>query len=209
MIYKASHHPLIYPFFRLYTRWKISRNFHGVIIKGDHHEKNLPVLLITNHISWWDGFWAEYLNMKIFHRKFYFMMQEDQLKKHMFFNRTGGYSVKKGSRSIIETLNYTSWLLADSKNLVLVFPQGKIESIHNQNLKFKKGIEYILRKVKSPVQIIFLVNLIEYFAEAKPGLIMHFKEYSGSDYSVEVLQKYFNIFYSCCVAENIRISASL
>ncbi len=87
MIYKATHHQVIYPFFQMYTRWKIWRNFHGVIITGEYHEKDLPILLITNHISWWDGFWADYINMKLFHRKFYFMMLEEQLLKHMFFNK--------------------------------------------------------------------------------------------------------------------------
>lgn len=208
MIYKATHHPVIYPFFQLYTRWKIWRNFHGVIITGDYHEKDLPILLITNHISWWDGFWADYLNMKLFHRKFYFMMLEEQLLKHMFFNKTGGYSVRKGSKSIIETLDYTAGLLTDRRNLVLMFPQGKIESIHNQTFRFEKGIEHVLKKVQNKIQIIFLVNLIEYFASPKPGLLMYFREYNESDHSSENLQKEFNSFYSASVAENIRKSGS-
>lgn len=202
MIYRATHHPIIYPFLRLYTVLKIKRNFHGVLIKGEYVEKKMPILLISNHISWWDGFWAEYLNIKLFHRKFYFMMLEEELKKHMFFNKTGGYSVRKGSRSIIETLNYTADLLNDSRNLVLIFPQGKLESIHNQNIKFEKGIEHVIKKVKGNIQILFLVNLVEYFADPKPGLIIYFKEYTGSDFSTYNLQMEYNNFYSACVAEN-------
>jgi len=204
MIYRASHHPIIYPFFKLYAVLKIRRNFHGVIINGDYIEKNIPILLISNHISWWDGFWAEYLNIKLFHRKFYFMMLEEQLIKHMFFNKTGGYSVRKGSKSIIETLDYTAELLADKRNLVLMFPQGRFESIYNQNFRFEKGIEHVLKKVKGSIQILLLVNLIEYFANPRPGLLIYFKEYKGSDLSTENLQTEFNTFYSACVAENIH-----
>jgi 1-acyl-sn-glycerol-3-phosphate acyltransferase len=208
MIYKATHHPVVYPFFKLYSLWKIKRNFHDVFVTGDYFEKKLPVLLISNHTTWWDGFWAMYLNMKLIHRKFYFMMLEEQLKKHMFFNRTGGYSVRKGSRSIIETLDYTAELLSDKNNIVMMFPQGKIESVYARNFKFEKGIEYVLKKANGSVQILFLVNLIDYFSNPRPGLYMYFKEYTGSDFSSKILGEEFNDFHAACIAENLSKNGS-
>lgn len=204
MILKASHHPVIYPFFQLYTLWKIRRNFHAVFVTGEFKEKHLPVLLISNHISWWDGFWAMYLNLKLFRRRFFFMMLEEQLRKHKFFNKTGGFSVRKGSRTIIETLDYTAGLLEDKKNLVLMFPQGTIESIYYNDFSFEKGIEHILKKVSGKVQILFLINLIDYFSNPRPGLYMYFKEYQGSDFSSENLGKEFSDFHAACIAENLR-----
>ena len=208
MILKASHHPVIYPFFQLYTLWKIRFNFHRVFITGDFNEKGKPVLLISNHISWWDGFWVVYLNLKLFHRIFYFMMLEEQLRKNIFLNKAGGYSVRKGTRSVIESLEYTSELLKDKKNLVLMFPQGKIESIHNQNIRFERGIEHVLKKTGGNVQVLFLVNLIDYFSNQKPGLYMYLREYEGSDFTTETLQNEFNGFYSSCVSGNIGKSVS-
>jgi 1-acyl-sn-glycerol-3-phosphate acyltransferase len=202
MIYKATHNFIIYPFFIRYSIRKIKRNFHNVFISGEFREKNLPLLLISNHISWWDGFWAVYLNMKLFHRKFYFMMLEDQLKKHMFFNKTGGYSVKKGSKSIIETIDYTASLLADPKNMVLLFPQGKIESLYTKTIKFETGIEHIIKRLSSDIQVIFLVNLIDYFSNPRPGLYMYFKEYQGKDFTTEKIQEEFNRFYYDCISNN-------
>jgi 1-acyl-sn-glycerol-3-phosphate acyltransferase len=114
--------------------------------------------LVSNHLSWWDGFWAMYLNIKLFHRKFYFMMLENQLKKHMFFNRTGGYSIKKGSKSIIETIEYTAHLLSDKQNLVLLFPQGEIQSLYTHVFRFENGIGHIMKKLTGKAQIIFLVK---------------------------------------------------
>jgi len=163
LIYRATHNIVIYGFFKLYCIWKIRRNFHEVYINGNFTDRELPVLLVSNHISWWDGFWAMYLNLTIFRRRFHFMMLEDQLRKYMFFNKTGGYSIKKGSRSIIESLNYTARLLSDNKNLVLIFPQGEIQSIYTGTLHFEKGLEHILKKMTSKAHIIFLVCLIDYF----------------------------------------------
>jgi 1-acyl-sn-glycerol-3-phosphate acyltransferase len=183
----------------------MKRNFHDVYLNGDYHEKNLPVMLICNHLSWWDGFWAMYLNIKLLHRKFHFMMLEEQLKKYMFFNKSGGYSVKKGSRSIIETLDYTAQLLTDKKNMVLLFPQGEIQSLYTRTIHFEKGIGHILKKVKNEVQIIFLVNLIDYFSRSKPGLYMYFNEFAGNDVTAENLQKEYNHFYEFCIAQNLSI----
>jgi 1-acyl-sn-glycerol-3-phosphate acyltransferase len=202
MIYKATHNFIIYPFFIRYSIRKIKKAFHKVYIKGEFREKDLPLLLISNHISWWDGFWAVYLNMKLFHRKFYFMMLEEQLKKHMFFNKAGGYSVKKGSRSVLETIAYTENLLTDPKNMVLLFPQGKIESLYTQLIRFETGIEHIIKRLTSDIQVIFLVNLIDYFSNPKPGLYMYIKEYEGKDFTTEKLQKEYNRFYSDCISEN-------
>lgn len=208
MIYKASHHPVIYPFFKFYAIWKIKRNFHSVFINGNYINRGLPILLISNHSSWWDGFWAMYLNLKLFNRKFYFMMLEEQLKKHMFFNRTGGYSIKKGTKSIVETINYTAELLSDKNNLVLLFPQGKIESIYTHTHRFEKGIEHIIKKVKGNIQILFLVNLIDYLSNPKPGLYMYFIEYHGSDFTGEILEKEYNNFHAFCIARNLQITQS-
>jgi len=208
MIYRATHNRIIYSFFKLYTHCKIKRNFHGVRIRGEFTERGLPVLLISNHFSWWDGFWAEYLNLKVFKRKFYFMMLEEQLKKNMFFNKTGGYSVKKGSASVIESLDYTAELLSDPGNLVLMFPQGKFDSMHNHSLRFEKGVGYVLSKMKQKIQIIFVANFIEYFSEEKPGLIIYFNEFSGDDLSSANLEKEYNTFFSVCRAENIRFAGA-
>jgi len=136
------------------------------------------------------------------------MMLEEQLKKHMFFNKTGGYSVKKGSSSVIETLNYTADLLSDNRNIVLMFPQGKFDSMHNHSIKFEKGAGYVLGKLNHRIHIIFVANFIEYFSEKKPGLITYFTEFSGDDLSTPILEKEYNTFFSVCRAENIRLSSS-
>jgi len=146
-----------------------------------------------------------YLNIKLFQRKFYFMMIEEQLKKYKFFNKTGGYSVKKGSRSIIETLEYTIQLLKDKNNMVLLFPQGEIQSLYTQTIHFENGIGNIMKKVSGPVQVIFLVNLVEYFSNPKPGLYLYLKEYTGKDFTTENLEKEYNYFYVNCISEDLRI----
>jgi 1-acyl-sn-glycerol-3-phosphate acyltransferase len=196
MILKAKHNFIIYPFFKWYAGFIIKRHNSTVKITGDFKDRNLPVLLISNHISWWDGFWAMYINQKVLHRKFHFMMLEEQLRKYWFFNFTGGFSVNKSTKSIVDTLNYTSGLLKDKENMVLIFPQGEIQSLHNQNMQFEKGVERILKNKENTVQVIFLVNLVDYFSNPKPGIYFHIREYVDGAFDLKSIQQNYTKFYA-------------
>ena len=194
---KAKHHFLLDPFFRFYVIRKMNRMFQSVELLGDVANKEQPVLLIGNHVSWWDGIWALNLNQQVFHRKYYFMMLEEQLRKNWFFEYTGGFSIQKKSKSIIETFDYTAELLENKKNLVLLFPTGKIQSIHKNEFIFEKGVEKILQKVKNEVQVVFMINMVDYFSNAKPSVFTFFEEHTGN-YTTPEMQSGFNNFYKKC-----------
>jgi hypothetical protein len=207
MIMEARHNLFVYSFFKCYTRWVIRINFKRVIISGTPHVKNLPVLLIANHVSWWDGFWAEYINRKVFRKKFYFMMLEEQLRKYPLFNYCGGFSVRKRSRSLIDTLNYSARLLSDPANMVLVFPQGKIESSHISDIRFEKGVEKILEKIgREKIMLVFLVNLTDFLSSPKLTLYQCLEEYEGNDFSCSSIEKAYNLFYRRCIDNLIYTS---
>lgn len=192
----AKHHVVIYPMFKYLTRFLLRRYFSSVTIKGDFEDNGSPVLVISNHISWWDGFWMLFLNIKVINRKFHFMMLEEQLRKHWYFRYTGGYSVKRGSRSILETINYTSRILEKRANMVLMFPQGQINSIYNSEIKFEQGIGRITKNSLPDMQILFVVNMIDYFSDFKPNLIIYIKTISCNGMDHESVETQYNRFYA-------------
>ncbi len=106
-IIKSRHRLFFTWFFRIYSIQMIRWHFRKVTINGEFQDRGLPVMLIGNHFSWWDGFIANFLNIKVFHRKFHVMMLEEQLNSRRFLNKAGAYSIKKGSRSVIESMQYT------------------------------------------------------------------------------------------------------
>ena len=206
MMIKAKHHFLIYPFFQYFTLRQLKKKFHKIEIVGKYEEENHPVLVIANHISWWDGFWLMYLNLKMLHRRFHFMMLEEQLHKHWYFNFAGGYSIRKKSRSILETLKYTAELLECVENMVFIFPQGEIKSMHDHTIMFEPGIENILNFCNNEIQIIFIANLVEYFSHPKPSLFMHIKVYNGERNNKSKLQIAYNTFYQAAIEYQKSIS---
>lgn len=207
MILKAKHNFLIYPFFKRYAVWIMKRHFGVIQVVGQFNEKRLPILVICNHVSWWDGFWVMYMNVKVFKHKFHFMMLEEQLRKFRFFNYTGGYSVNKRSKSIMETLKYTAELMTNATNMVLIFPQGEITSMHQQSFQFEKGLERII-KDRVNYQLIFQVNLIDYFSTKLPGIYLYIQDFSDDVKDLVNMQERYNEFYMQCVENQKKIIKS-
>jgi 1-acyl-sn-glycerol-3-phosphate acyltransferase len=191
---KARHHAVIYPFFRWYAGWKIRRHFGVISLTGEYHNTSRPLLVIANHATWWDGFWVLYLNNKVFRKKFHFMMLEEQLKRYRLFNHTGGFSVRKGSRSVIESLEYTAGLLRDPGNMVLLFPQGEITTMHTRRFHFMRGVEWILDRVPD-VQVLFVANMVDWFSAPRPGLYVWYEEYGVEGGGLAEIERAYSSFY--------------
>ncbi len=202
---KARHKPFFVQFFRFYTRMALKLKFKDVKLVGTYKTKELPVLIIANHFSWWDGFFVYYLNDKIFKKKYHVMMLEEQLKDRLFLNKAGAFSIRKNHRSFLESLNYANELLKEKDNLVLFFPQGVFQSIYRQPLDFERGVERILHRGNN-INVIFAANLIEYFSASKPGVTMYFKEWvPGDKLHGKMLEEAYNAFYADCVFQQKEV----
>lgn len=193
---KAKHHIVIYPIFKGLTRFLLRKKFNSTNIEGNFCDNGSAVLVIANHISWWDGFWLMHLNLKILHRRFHFMMLEGQLKKHWYFQYSGAYSVRKNSRSIIESLMYTSDILKNSENMVFMFPQGEIKSLYNNSIRFEKGVKKIIEQCADDVQVLFVANLVDYFSDSKPNLYMYLKSHTVKQLKEKAVESEYNTFYN-------------
>ena len=168
-----------------------------------HHkleDRGLPVMMIGNHVSWWDGFFAQYINLELFDRKIHIMMLQEQLKERMFLNKTGAYSIKKGSRSALESIKYTGEILSDKRNLVLLFPQGKIHSIYDFPLVFEEGWYRIFKYMEGPVQMVFYVALFDFFSNRKPELHIYLEDYLYQGKSHSDTETAFNQFLGKCIS---------
>lgn len=186
----------MYSAFMWLAKIYFNRNFNSLSIQGEFNDNGHAVLVIANHISWWDGAWIMLLNHNVMKRKFSFMMLEEKLKQHWYLNYIGGFSIHKKSRSIIESINYAGSLLKESGNMVLMFPQGEIHSLYNEMFQFEQGIDRMLQKISPETQILFVANLLDYFSDIKPNLVMSIKTFLVKDFKDSKTEKEYNRFYS-------------
>lgn len=203
---KANHTPLGYLFFKWFTNIQFKRYFHQTRIIGDKEDVGKSVLVIANHFSWWDGFIQFYLNQNTYKRRFHVMMLEEQLRLHMILNKGGAFSVKKNSRSLMESLSYCVELLEDKNNIVVLFPQGAIQSLYQTNFHFEKGVEYILKSSGNDIQCVLNVNLIDYHSQKKPTLNIYYKNVSITESPDKIsIEEQFNRFYNECVQNQLML----
>ncbi|MCE2414298.1 lysophospholipid acyltransferase family protein [Candidatus Poribacteria bacterium] len=163
--------------FQPYLTWLLNRNFHEIQVLGTTPKipDDLPVLLLPNHSTWWDGFFVYLLNKKIFRRTTYLMMLEKQLSKYKFFAKIGAYSIEPENRhNIIKSLEYTVELLDREMPLVSIFPQGQLVPWHTRPLGYKRGVEWILRKYGKPIAVLPLAIRTEFLGEKRPSVFFLF-----------------------------------
>lgn len=200
---RARHTSFYTRFFRWYSRLMIRWHFREMEVHNKVEDNGNAILVIGNHFSWWDGFFMLEVNRRIWKRKFHVMMLEEQLQNRMFLNKTGAYSIRKNHRSVVTSLNYTSGLLQNDNNLVLMFPQGKIQTHHTSRFTFEKGVETIINKTKGSPQVVFSAALVDYFSEKKPRLDVYLENAELKDQTTtKELEDRYNNFFRRKIEEN-------
>ena len=170
--------------FQRYLTWLFKRNFHEIRLLGTVPEipDDLPLLLLPNHSTWWDGFFVYLLNKRVFRRTAHLMMLETQLRRYKFFRKIGAYSIEpQHRRGILESLEYTVELLGREMSLVAIFPQGELLPWHTRPLGYKRGIEWILRKHGRPVSVLPLAIRTEFLGEKRPSVFFLFGDVTRCD----------------------------
>lgn len=199
----AEHKKLADRIFRPYLYWLFRRYFYAIYLLNPvpDFQPQKPILLLPNHSSWWDGFFIYLLNKKLLHRKIYLMMLEEQLKQNRFFRFLGAYSIKSDTfKDTKQSLQYTINLLNKKKesSLVCFFPQGELQPWNTRPIHFKRGLEFILKKTKSGINLCYLGIRIEFLEEQRPEVFIQFSPIQEINhhfnYSISESEHEFNTF---------------
>ncbi len=195
---------------RLLYRFLFRLFFRKVRIVDAPAPEERPILMTGNHFSWWDGFIAEYINLRCFGKRMFIMMLEEQLNKRKFLRKAGAYSISPGRKDILESLRYTVEKLKSPGHLVVMYPQGKIQSMHEYDLSPEKGISLIYNKLTNGISsgseaaplpsLVIYCALTDYFSYPRPSLWIYMKELPFSTLSsLESLSSAYGEFYRDCI----------
>jgi 1-acyl-sn-glycerol-3-phosphate acyltransferase len=157
--------------FRPYLREITRRTFEAVRLLGEAPElpRDVPLIIVANHGTWWDGFFIYLLNTVVLHRRLYIMMLEEQLRRYRFFRRLGAFGIERGHpRSVRASLSYSAEVLMDASNCLCVFPQGSMRRLHDRPLGFKRGLESVLSMHGRAACILPVAIACEFLGERRP-----------------------------------------
>jgi 1-acyl-sn-glycerol-3-phosphate acyltransferase len=202
-----KNHPIISRIFRIYAGWITRRYFHELNFNAITIDQTKPVLLIANHFSSWDGLVLYAVNRKLFKKQFHVMLLEETSKKIPILKYAGAFSVNKQSRDMISSLNFATQLLADTNNLILMFPQGKLYSNLVNEVQFEKGIMKIAEKTKDDIQVVFAATFIENFQHKKPTATVYLKAANDNNFAdIDALQQAYQQHYKAARLQQTQIT---
>jgi len=203
---KAEHQTRAELIFNPYINYLLRKNFNSFYIKGVPPDLDkYPGLIITpNHFSWWDGFITHFLLSKLTRKIVFTMMLEEQLKKYWFFKKVGAYSINVSNPvSMVRTLDYTRTILNDKNNIVVLYPQGEIQSLLSENIAIKPGLKFIIEKNSDRNYVLPLALKIEYGRNKKPDIAASF----GRIYSAEEIYGDYDVFKKGFIDNIKRLNA--
>lgn len=157
----------------------------------------VATLLLMNHFSFNDGPMMHYLCRKVLKKTFKVMVLEEQMLLFKPLKYVGCFSVNKKSRTLVESLDYAASLLNENRNMLGIFPQGGVFSLHLDKVHFENGLDRILKKKKADIQVVFTVVLLDFLAGFKPKAYVYFEDYVGEQ-NPEKMEKAYNVFYTNC-----------
>ena len=179
----------------------------GTTIKAGH-----SYLLMCNHFSFWDGFWAAYLSLNAINQQqemkgFYIMVLKKQMQMNPWLKYLGCFSIAPGTTTVNESLAYASEILSKPGNILIMYPQGNLESNHVRDIVMKDGISLIVNQIKGDCQLIWSSNFVEYFESMKPSVYSHMLDCgTNHDFNFEELTKKINVHHKVSIKKQFRFT---
>ncbi|WP_276348018.1 1-acyl-sn-glycerol-3-phosphate acyltransferase [Daejeonella sp. JGW-45] len=212
MIIKAKQLPWLIKVAGTFLNWFLRKRFNKMIVNGVDIKSNHSYLLMCNHFSFWDGFWAAYLCWNVIHKKrglegFYIMVLKKQMQMNPWLKYFGCFSIAPGTATVNESLAYAAQLLNKPGNLLLMYPQGNLESNHVREIVMKDGINHIVPQIEGKCQLLWSSNLIEYFESLRPSVYFHMLDCgTNHDFDFGRLGREINVHHRAAVQKQFRFT---
>ena len=145
------HSPLAWRLFDAGFGWWRRGRLGGVHVAGLPHADALPpgpLLVVANHVSWWDGFLVREVHRALRPEgAFHTVMLQRQLERHGFLRWLGAIPIAPGlaggHRTLLDALRRIG--RESPGPLVLFFPQGELRPAHARPLGFQPGVRAVWR----------------------------------------------------------------
>lgn len=133
-----------------------------------------PVLVVSNHTSWWDPMVLVHLCTNVLGADAYAMMKAENLERLPFFAKVGAFGVRvEDPADGAAAIRYAAKLLDRPGRLVWIFPQGREVPITRRPLGFQPGAAQIARVARKARVIVAAVRY-EHGARPEPELWLSF-----------------------------------
>lgn len=136
-----------------------------------------PVLVYTNHPSWWDPVHFMLLAHHVMPgRRLFGPFDAEALQKYRFFRRLGAFPVERNSRRGAATFLRTSRaILQEPGTSLWITAQGEFEDPRQRPVVLRPGVAHLARRLDSGV-VIPLALEYPFWNERRPEALSYFGE---------------------------------
>jgi len=183
-----------------FTRWlsgdaekRVRRTFGLFAVRGLDELRGClaksPVLVVSNHSSWWDPIVVQVLCHRVLHADAFALMDAKNLRVLPFFRKVGAFGVDlddpaDGARVIRHTVK----LLDRPGRLVWIFPQGQEMPLAQRPLAFRGGTAPIARLARKAIVVPCAIHYA-FGAEERPELRVSFGSPIDGDHEAAVTRE--------------------
>lgn len=157
-----------------YRRAFTSIHFNLSSADRDALHPELPVILVPNHISWWDGFFCFDVQRRLRPGSgIYSLMLDTELQKFPILRQVGCFGIQPGNAASVRRafMQFRDLAAVNPYRTLTYFPQGQISPMRQRPLGFLRGIELLVRMI-GRVQCVPLALHIEPMNAAKPSVFV-------------------------------------
>jgi 1-acyl-sn-glycerol-3-phosphate acyltransferase len=174
----ARRSPFLFWLFGWYLRWLFWRRFYGVRVSRTGLPQvppGRPVIVCSNHPSWWDPAFFILLQTRLFPGRTGFgPMDADALGKYGVLERMGVFGIEPASaRGAARFLATSLRILADPSRILWITAQGAFADPRVRPVRLRPGIAHLLRRVPDAI-VLPLAMEYSFWNEGKPEALARF-----------------------------------
>lgn len=169
--------PLLLRWFTCYSRRYLRKHFHSLRISrsGPPPCSNLPLVIYTNHASWWDPLVGLILKAQYFpeHQAFT-PIDATALLRYRFFRKLGFFGVEQGTRrGAWQFLRISETVLRNPNHILAVTPQSQFADVRQRPVRFRAGLGHLAARIENAVFVPMATEYV-FWEERLPEILVLF-----------------------------------
>lgn len=166
--------------FTWYSRRYLRRHFHSLrVSRAGLPLRNceLPLVVFSNHASWWDPLLWLALKTEFFSSQRAFSpIDAKALARYKLLSRLGFFGVEqKTGRGAIQFLRTAEKILRQPGHILALTPQGRFADARERPVRFETGVGHLAARVKRAVFLPMASEFV-YWEERLPEILVRFGE---------------------------------
>lgn len=172
--------PRLLGWFTWYCRRYLRRHFHSLRVSVNGlppDTRGHPLVVYTNHASWWDPLAGLVLKTEFFSERTLFSpIDAAMLARYRMFAKLGFFGVEQGSRrGAVQFLRTSEAILQSPQHLLAVTPQSRFADVRERPVKFRAGLGHLAMRVERAMFLPMATEFV-FWEERLPEILVRFGE---------------------------------